>query len=223
MYWISPDTIARISLISVKEMKTEENQDRWDRFYRERPLKEVPWEEGTPSSELVKLIESGVVEKGAALDICCGSANNAIYLAKQSFTCYGIDISPTAIEYGKQKATKAGISCALTSGNALKLPYPDSTFTLIFDRGCFHTIAPEDRQTFISGIHRVLKPKSKYQLICFSSQDHPSFGVPYSFSPEEIHLLFSSLFKIHYVREVSGTEAKGTDHHFLSVLMEKLD
>jgi len=202
-------------------MKTEENKDRWDRFYRERPLKEVPWDEGTPSSELVKLVESGVVEKGAALDIGCGSAHNAIYLARQGFTCYGIDISPTAIEYGKEQATKAGISCALTSGNALKLPYSDSTFTLVFDRGCFHAIAPEDRQTFISGIHRVLKPSGKYQLICFSSRDHPGFGVTHSFSPEDIRLLFSSLFKIHYIREISGKEA-GTDVHFLSAIMEKL-
>jgi ubiquinone/menaquinone biosynthesis C-methylase UbiE len=202
-------------------MKTEEDRNHWDSIYREQPLEGVPWEENKPSVELIKLIESGVVEKGAALDICCGSANNAIYLAKQGFTCYGIDISPTAIGYGEEKAAKAGISCALTSGNVLELPYADSSFTLVFDRGCFHTIAPEDRETFIRGVHRVLKPSGKYQLICFSFKDHPSSQVPYSFFPEEIHHLFSPLFKIHYIREISGKEAKGTNHYYLSALMEK--
>lgn len=201
-------------------MKAEETQNRWERIYREQPLEEVPWEESRPTSELIKLIESGVVEKGAALDICCGSANNAIYLARQGFTCYGIDISPTAIGYGREKVAKAGISCELSSGNALELPYPDTAFTLVFDRGCFHNIAPEDRRTFIRGVRRVLKPSGKYQLICFSSRDHDSLGVPYSFSPEEIRHLFAPLFKIHYIREISGKDADGTNHYFLSVLME---
>jgi ubiquinone/menaquinone biosynthesis C-methylase UbiE len=201
-------------------MNTERTRESWDRFYRERPLEEIPWEENSPSPELVKLIESGVVEKGPALDICCGTANNAIYLARQGFTCYGVDISPTAVSYGREKVAKEGLSCELTSGNALELSYPDSTFTLVFDRGCFHTIAPEDRQTFIQGV-RVLKPAGKYQLLCFSSRDHPSSGVPYSFSPEEIRCLFSPLFKVHHIREISTRKARGTRQYFLSVLMEK--
>jgi ubiquinone/menaquinone biosynthesis C-methylase UbiE len=204
-----------------KEMKAEESRNRWERIYHEQPLEEVPWEEGRPSVELIKLVESGVVDKGAALDICCGSANNAIYLARQGFTCYGIDISPTAIGYGKEKVAKAGISCEISLGNVLELPYPDNTFTLVFDRGCFHNIAPEDRQTFIRGVRRVLKPSGKYQLICFSSKDLPSSQVPYSFSPEDIRHLFSPLFNIHHIREISGKEADGTNHYFLSVLTEK--
>ena len=203
-----------------REMNSGETQDRWDRYYRKHPLEQVPWEESQPSAELVKLIKSGLVEKGAALDICCGSANNAIYLAKQGFTCYGIDISPTAIDHGKEKVVKAGIGCKLTTANALELPYPDSTFTLVFDRGCFHTIEPQDRNRFIKGVYRVLKPSGKYQLICFSSKDHPGLEVPYSFSPEEIHRLFSPLFKIHRIREVSD-DKEGFTRYFLSVLMEK--
>jgi ubiquinone/menaquinone biosynthesis C-methylase UbiE len=173
-----------------------------------------------PLLELVALIESGIVEKGASLDICCCSANNAIYLAKQGLTSYGIDISPTAIGYAQEKAAGEGVSCELTSGNALELPYPDSSFTLVFDRGCFHSMPPKNRETFIRGVHRVLKTDGKYQLICFSSKDRRGFQPPYSFSPEDIRRYFSTLFQIRSIRELYY-QADGTKRYFLSVLMEK--
>jgi len=184
-------------------------------------LEELPWEEGKPSAELVALIESGIVEKGAALDICCGSGENAVYLAKQGFSCYGIDISATAINYAREKAAREAISCQLVPGNAIKLPYPDNNFTLVFDRGCFHSIPPRDRKTFIKGVHRVLKPTGKYLLLCFSSKDHRSYQAPYSFSPKDIQRYFSSLFQIHYIKKLSR-EVRGAKHYLLSILMEKM-
>ncbi len=192
----------------------------WESVYRQTPLTELPWEEGKPSEELVALVESGAVEKGPALDICCGSGNNAIYLAGKGFTCYGIDISPTAIGYAREKAAKEGAVCSLMAGNALDLPYPDDTFTLIFDRGCFHSQAPGDRVTFVKGVYRVLRPGGKYYLHCFSTKDHPTTGVPYSFSPKDIRRYFPPPFKIRYIRE-SSRPVHGGRHYFLSVLMEK--
>lgn len=202
-----------------KSNKNDETRQRWESTYRESSLEELPWEEGKPAAELVALIESGVVEKGAVLDICCGSGNNAIYLAQQGYTCYGIDISQTAIGYAQEKAAKGGVSCKLTSGNAAQLPYPDGMFTLVFDRGCFHSFAPRDREAYIRGIHRVLKLSGRYQLHCFSTKDHRG-GPPYPFSPKDIQRYFSPLFKIHYIKELAP-EVQGTKNYFLSVLMEK--
>src|SRR4030066_732839 len=182
-----------------------ELQIRWESMYRDNPLGALPWDEGGPAPELVSLIESGMVEKGAALDICSGTGNNAVYLAKQGFTCHGIDISPTAVNISKDKAAEASVSCELKTGNAIELPYADNTFTLIFDRGCFHSIEPAQRKMFVKGVHRVLKPQGKYLLHCFSAKDH-SFGPPYSFSPDEIRKYFSGLFKIHHIKELERKE-----------------
>lgn len=201
--------------------KFDESRRHWERVYRETPLPQLPWEEDKPAAELVKLIESGVVEKGATLDICCGSGSNAIYLAQQGYASYGIDISPTAIGYARKKAVRAGVSCQLVSGDATRLPYPDGGFSLVFDRGCFHVASPDERQAFIRGVHRVLKSGGKYQLICFSSRDHRVSQAPYHFSPEDIRHYFSPLFKIHHIKELSH-RAEGGKHYFLSVLMEKI-
>ncbi|MFC1970872.1 class I SAM-dependent methyltransferase [Chloroflexota bacterium] len=191
----------------------------WDHTYRDNTLEELPWEEGAPSTELVELVESGLVEKGATLDICSGSGNNTVYLAKQGYQCYGIDISPTAVGYARQRANREGVSCELTSGDATELPYPDNTFSFVFDRGCFHSMPLAKRRDFIRGVHRVLKPGGKCQLICFSAMDHRS-GPPYSFSPENIRRHFRLSFKIHWIKELTR-ETDGAKHYFLSVLMEK--
>lgn len=108
-----------------------------------------------------------MIQKGASLDVCCGSGNNAVYLARKGFDCYGIDISWTAIGYAREKIAAEGRKCELLKGNVLELPYPDSTFTLVFDRVCFHSQHPAERKTYVAGIFRVIKPSGKYLLLCF--------------------------------------------------------
>jgi ubiquinone/menaquinone biosynthesis C-methylase UbiE len=198
----------------------EKIQRSWESVYKKGPLEQLPWEEGRPSAELVGLIQSGIIERGAVLEVCCGSGTNAIYLAKHGFTSYGIDISPTAIAYAQDKAAQEAVNCNLIQGDATRLPYPDNAFTLVFDRGCFHSIQTRKRKSFIGGIHRVLIPGGKYQLLCFSSKDHLSLGAPYSFSPKDIRRYFSPKFKIHHIKELA-TGRNGVKHYFLSVLMEK--
>ena len=65
----------------------------WDSLYQHSSFGGSPWTEGQPTAQLVEIIQSGLIKKGPALDIGTGSGNNAIYLAKNDFTSYGIDIS----------------------------------------------------------------------------------------------------------------------------------
>lgn len=190
----------------------------WDRVYREYPLEQLPWEEGSPSAELIALVEGNQIEPGAVLDICSGSGTNAVYLAQHGFTCTGIDISPTAVAYAKEKAQQAGVSCDFRPANAAHLPHPDGSFSLVFDRGCFHHIPPQDREAFIRGVHRVLNIGGKYQLICFSHRDKQA---PQSFSPQDIRRYFSPWFHIIKISEATFRERRGFQRQFLSVLMEK--
>jgi ubiquinone/menaquinone biosynthesis C-methylase UbiE len=194
---------------------------RWETVYRSTPLSALPWEEGKPSTGLVELVESGMVEKGAVLDVCCGSGSNAVYLASNGFECYGIDISPTAIGYARERAVRAGATCDFVTGNVTTMPYMEDTFVLVFDRGCFHSLQPAERQGYSRGILRVLKPGGKYLLQCFSSRDH-LHGPPYGFSPIDIEHLFSGLFKIHHIDEYSAGK-ESSPNYFLSVLMEKAE
>ncbi len=65
-------------------------RERWDRVYQEVPLEDIPWDEGQPSGVLVELVREGKVKKGAALDICCGTGHNTLFLAQEGFQVAGI-------------------------------------------------------------------------------------------------------------------------------------
>ena len=203
--------------MSDKNKLSEQAAARWEQVYKDNPLSSLPWEEGAPSPQLVELVESSGVKQGRVLDICTGSGNNAIYLAGKGFACSGIDISATAIEYAREKSAKAGVTCDFKVGDALALPFPANTFDLVFDRGCFHSMAPGQRDAFIKGINSVLKDKGKYQMICFSKKSRRWAGPPYSFSPGDIKKLFTPLFDILFIKEISDN---GQDF-FLSALMGK--
>ncbi len=56
----------------------------------------VPWDLG-PRKELVAAVESGRLQPCRAIDLGCGSASNAIFLARRGFEVTGTDYSPAAI------------------------------------------------------------------------------------------------------------------------------
>jgi ubiquinone/menaquinone biosynthesis C-methylase UbiE len=200
-----------------------EAQRRWEQTWRDNPPETLPWEEGHAAPVLVELVEGKQVPPGAALDICCGTGANAAYLAQRGFEASGKDISSTAVAHARNRAQREGVRIDLRSGDAVRLPYPDAAFSFVFDRGCFHSIAPADREDFIRGLHRVLKAGGRYQLNCFSRRSRDAESPPYGFTPDDIHRLFSPYFRILSLRETGSREGDKQVHFFLLALMEKRD
>ncbi len=91
---------------------------------------------------------------------------------KSLLEVWGIDSSPTAIDEAKEMAKGAGLKehCHFQLGDALDLPYEDSFFDVLLDRGLLHHILPENRKLYFENILRVLKPKSLVYLSVFSKK-----------------------------------------------------
>lgn len=74
------------------------------------------------------------VRRGArALDVCCGTADWTIQLARavgQSGHVTGLDFSANMLEVGKQK-TAGYRNVDLVLGNAMDLPFEDNTFDYV--------------------------------------------------------------------------------------------
>ncbi len=77
--------------------------------------------------------QTGIKEGGKALDVCSGTADIAILMAKRigpSGHVTAVDLNPEMLEIGKQKVQKYGlgglISCTL--GNAESLQFGENTF-----------------------------------------------------------------------------------------------
>jgi len=167
----------------------------WDAVYRETAPDQLPWNAGGPDADLVRLVESGKVPVGRAIDLGAGPGHDAIYLAQQKFKVLAVDISPAAIELAKANAKAAGVGVAIDFRveDVLKLSSPAGTATFINDRGCFHVLAAADRQTYINRVAGVLASEGLIFLRTFNEHEPPGPG-PHRFTRKELEDLFSPKF-----------------------------
>jgi SAM-dependent methyltransferase len=203
-----------------------------DRVYQKVPLDQIPWNIETPSEALVKLVQDGKVQPCRTIDLGCGVGNYTIYLAGLGFDVTGVDSSPAAIKIAEEHAKNRGVRCRFIVADLLgDLHEVTDTFDFAFDWEFLHQIFPEDRETYIKNVHKILKPEATYFSVCFSEKD-PQFGGSgkYRETPIDTTLYFSSesdlrdlvspYFRIHELKtiEVSG---KYAPHFAVSVLAER--
>ncbi|MGH3902394.1 MAG: class I SAM-dependent methyltransferase [Pseudonocardiaceae bacterium] len=133
----------------------------WDATYRSgRHLRY--WELSRPSPELVGFVGGWLASQPAAhrrvLDLGCGSGQDSVFLAQHGCITSAIDISTEAVALTRDHAKEHGVEVDVEVGDALALPYPDRTFDLVTDRGCFHHVEREQRRRYAVEVARVLKP-----------------------------------------------------------------
>jgi cyclopropane fatty-acyl-phospholipid synthase-like methyltransferase len=191
----------------------------WDRYYRDYPLEELGWELGKPRPILVEYHDKGLLPKGGrALDLCCGAGTNTVYLAQSGYDVTGIDISPTAIGIAKQKASQAGVTINFLNESFIDVSFSDGEFSFVHDMGCFHHVGVEERQKFISGVHRILQDDGSYMLTCFSYRNGAGWN---HFTRQKIESLFRDFFGFGEFRHYPSLEGDGVTRFFYTVLMKK--
>ena len=194
-------------------------EESWESDYQKTDISKLPWEALKPPSRLVKLINSGEIKIGKAIDLGSGLGTNAIYLARMGFDVIALDVSKTALKIAEEKAIKENVKIKFIQGSAHKLNFPDKTFSLVFDRGCFHHIPEEFRKEYIENVHRVLEDGGKYYLECFCSKCKLDYG--YRLSKEEIEKTFGEKFKIILIEELKNKGPAEGEVWLYSVFMEK--
>jgi SAM-dependent methyltransferase len=152
-------------------------EDRFNEHYKEGS---APWDIGKPDFNLIQAVTTTPIAPCKALEIGCGTGDNAIWLSQQHFTVVGVDASEIAIEKARDKAAKTNASCTFAVLNILK-SYPDGApFGFAFDRGCFHTVdSPQERQSFAEQINRHLGENGLWlSLIGSADEQRLSEGPP---------------------------------------------
>ena len=170
----------------------------WDQTYRDPQT--PPWDTGRPSTQLRLLLESGSVKPCRALDLGCGTGTNVIFLAQQGFNTTGVDLSRVAIERAQEKARAADANANFVCGSVLALPNLGGPFEFVFDSGCFHTLAKEQRRTFVEQVLGVTRHGSVFLLLCGNAKEPLDPGPP-TVSEKEIRATFSRDFDIEWIRE----------------------
>jgi SAM-dependent methyltransferase len=140
----------------------------------------APWDIGKPDFNLIQTVTTTPIAPCKALEIGCGTGDNAIWLSQQNFTLVGVDSAEIAIEKAREKAAKANVTCAFAVLNILKTSVDGAPFGFAFDRGCFHTVdSPQERQSFAEQINRHLGENGLWlSLIGSADEQRLSEGPP---------------------------------------------
>ena len=160
-----------------------------------------------------------MIKPSLALDVGCGTATDAIYLASKGYIVTAIDISPEAIKIAKERIKSVREKVNFIVGNFLKLDLGKECFDFINDRGCFHHINPLEREDFAGKIYKVLKRNGLYYLRCWSDKEESDKG-PYKISKDIIKSIFSKYFDVGEIKDFrfSGKGARGYE-----CLMRKME
>jgi len=189
----------------------------WERIYRTRGYKKVPWHSGQPDKRLVQLVNRKRIPKGKVLDMCSGDGTNSIYLASKGFEVYGVDISATAVRIARERCHKRNVSCVYRVGDVLQPPFRE-LFSFIFDRGCFHHLSNEDKLKYVDTVKKLLRPGGKFFLLCFSDKNPP---FEKNLTREDIQGYFGRDFRIHFIKDsVHREPPHGTKRYLYASFME---
>lgn len=130
-----------------------------------------PWV-GEARSELVRLVESGVVPPGRAIDLGCGEGDNAIFLAQQGFDVTAVDFAPSAIAKAQDKAREAGVEVTFVVDDLTRLTKIAGPFDLLVDYGSFDDLPAKKRAAYVSQIVPLAAPGAKFLMWCFEWEPH---------------------------------------------------
>jgi 2-polyprenyl-3-methyl-5-hydroxy-6-metoxy-1,4-benzoquinol methylase len=129
----------------------------WEDLYRNDTVEKLPWYWPALDPDLEAALVRYEVRSGSFLDLGTGPGTQAIALAERGFKVTATDISPAAIAYAARKAKAQGVDVSFMTDDILATQLT-GPYGGVFDRGCFHVIAPELRGSYAKTMHRLLAP-----------------------------------------------------------------
>ncbi|ABF85961.1 conserved hypothetical protein [Myxococcus xanthus DK 1622] len=162
-------------------------------FFRSAYLLGAPWDIGRPQQAFVQLWEAGAIS-GEVLDVGCGFAENALFLAAKGLPVCGVDMMEPAILRARETASLRGLDVDLRVGNALELATLGRRFDTILDSALLHVFEPGDRPAFAASLASVLRPGGHYHALYF--RDGPR-AVP----PEALNATFGEGWRVKSIQE----------------------
>lgn len=128
----------------------------WDEFYRSGRHRQA-WELNEPSPELAAYLAAHPARPGqAALDIGCGTGQDAVALAAAGWRAVGVDVSVEALALARRRSAQYGVQVDWHQADATNLPFAPAVFQLVVDRGCFHHVPDGQRAAYAQEAARVL-------------------------------------------------------------------
>jgi ubiquinone/menaquinone biosynthesis C-methylase UbiE len=135
-----------------------------DQFTRQAvPFSEMPAHSNDEANRLlIDLVRIGPEDD--VLDVACGPGLVACPLAEVARHVTGLDLTPAMIEQAQARQRSKGLTnLTWIVGDAVPLPFPDATFSVVITRYSFHHFL--DPKTVLAEMVRVCRPAGRVAVI----------------------------------------------------------
>ncbi len=186
--------------------------DWWNGFYEDR-AKPCPFFVEAPDESLVQWVDAQTIRPGRAVDLGCGHARNAIFLARRGFDVEGVDYSRTAIDWAGERVRDAGVDVRLRCQSVFAWECAAGSVDLVYDSGCFHHLPPHRRRTYVERVTTALKPGGWFGLTCFRPEggsgysdqevyERRSLGGGLGYTQTRLREVWSHGLQVHTIRQM---------------------
>jgi SAM-dependent methyltransferase len=195
----------------------------WSAFFADRAKDSAaacPFLVDWPDESLVAWFDQGLLAPGRVLELGCGNGRNAVHLASLGCTVDAVDFSERAVEWTRQRATSAGAAVTVQCCSIFDAAFPDGSYDLVYDSGCFHHLPPHRRNDYVELVDRALKPGGSYGLVCFRPEggsgypdeqvyQRASLGGGLGYSEDALRALWDHApFRVRELRQMRKTDGK---------------
>ncbi|WP_454792117.1 class I SAM-dependent methyltransferase [Mycolicibacterium lutetiense] len=152
----------------------------------------TPWDGHPLAHSLTELVEgthNSSASPGTALDVGCGTGDNAVYLARHGWRVTGVDYVAKPLKKARSKAAGLPAIFAKADVTQLSLAGIGAGFDLIVDSGCLHGMNADDRDAYVREVGAVAAPDAHLLIVAFIPG--ASMGVP-GIGFEEVQRRFSA-------------------------------
>lgn len=138
----------------MKDNQSEKHtKKQWDNIYKHEDIPQ-PVQRGMP--EIINIFKKHNAKR--VLDLACGSGRHTLYLSKNGFEVFGLDISDCGIKTARHQLQKNNLQANLVVGSIYnKLPYDNDFFNAIICIRSLHHGTIENIRYTIKEIERTLK------------------------------------------------------------------
>lgn len=180
-------------------MRTVLGFESWDALYRERAAEDMPWFISELDPDLDRALAGYALQGARVLDLGTGPGTQAIALAERGAEVTATDISAVAIEQARARAAARGVELDLRVDDVLDTRL-EGSFELIFDRGCFHSLEPEQHPRYLAALTGLLRPGGLLALKCLSRAAEGTRR-PRCYDAEQLRAVFGTRFELRSIEQ----------------------
>jgi SAM-dependent methyltransferase len=195
----------------------------WSAFFADRARDSAnpcPFLVDWPDESLVSWFSQGLLAPGRVLELGCGNGRNSVHLASLGCTVDAVDFSERAVEWTQQRARSAGAAVTVQCCSIFDATFPDGSYDLVYDSGCFHHLPPHRRNDYVELVDRALKPGGSYGLVCFRPEgssgytdqqvyERASLGGGLGYSESGLRAMWDlAPFRVRELRQMRETDIK---------------